>query len=119
MEFNAEQILIYVLVGYLLVQSILIRKDAKESVQALGNILHEAQKDSKEREEGIWKRANVELEVKHRQLQEAHKVVLRAKSPLLVQQQQPDLPFSGPMSQNGQRARSTRRSGIPDSATMG
>jgi len=118
MEFNAEQILIYVLVGYLLVQSILIRKDAKESVQSLGNILHEAQKDAKEREEGIWKRANVEVEVKNRQLQEAHKFVLRAKVPL-IQQQQPDLPFTGPMSANGQRQRPPRRSGIPDSATMG
>jgi len=117
MEFNAEQVLIYILVGYLLIQSVLIRKDAKESVQSIGSILHQFQGDSKEREEDIWKRANVELQVKNKQLQEAHRFVLRAKGHSPPAQVQPDLPFG--MTQNNRpTAPQRRREGIPDAATM-
>lgn len=83
---SSQDVLIFALVAYILVQSILIRKDALSSVRALGAILHQAQEDSKTREEeskarerDAWQRANVESELLRAQLHEAHRRVLASK----------------------------------------
>jgi len=119
MDFSADQIMVYAMMACFMIMIFLTRHDAYKSVSRMGEILHEAQEDAKLREEGIWNRANVELEVKNRQLQEAHKFVMRAKVP--IAQAQAQFPFQESAG-NGQRQRQptpSRRGGLPDQATLG
>ena len=110
---DPNQILVYVLVASFLLYTFLTRKDAKDSVNSLGEILHQFQEDSLKREEDIWNRANVEISAKHQQLQDAHKMVLKSKGvQVMPMPMQPDLPFQPSGNSRKVRARM-------DSATMG
>ena len=117
MDFSAVWALVFVLVACFMVLIFLSRKDAFKSMSRMGDLLHQAQEDAKDRERGIWQRANTEVMVTRRQLEEAHKLVLKAKIPLIQPKaRQPDFPFQD----HPRNSRTATRANVPaDSATMG
>ena len=113
-----EQILVFVLIAYLLMQSILIRRDALQSVNAMARILEKQQEQAKEREEDLWKRAQFEVKSARDQAQAVHEQLLKAKMPKIIPMTQQMFPYQNSAPQQNSKNR-TIRPGIDDAATMG
>jgi len=137
-----EPILLYVLIGALLAQTIwicwhskrlvdpaltdarktvtAIRQDANDSIRLIDGILRDFQDDALEREKQVWGRSRAEVEKAEARYQQVHNSLLKIK--MMPRTAQPvaaqaPLPFPGP--QNNGAKQAPRRPGVRDGATMG